>query len=302
MRYPKQLFCVWGNNVSLDATCELVAPRNDSDTPPLQMHEGNMSRFVFTILNHNSNPPTALKTNIPATDIPYLEHMVEAAFRKKESLKAEPVVHTEAKNSSPAYSTTIPFGKFKGTTPASVLISNPNDKTELSGTAQFMRSNASKYPANLKIAEAIEEAIKLLDSGKLSAESSSAVVVPESSMVVYKEDIHYGRAATADGYREVTGIEIVCNLRNRYPWTVKINSLEAPVNKASDGKSVPELSKARNRKNASINLSDKDWLMIMNRLRRTVEMFEEKNFNAMFTRADDIAKSNREAARTHQNQ
>ena len=301
MRYPKQLFCVWGNNVSLDATCELVAPRNDGDTPPLQMHEGNMSRFVFTILNHTSNPPTALKTNIPATDIPYLEHMVEAAFRKKESMKAEPAVPVETKNTSPAYTTVIPFGKFKGTTPASALLANANNKTELTGTAQFMRSNASKYPANLKIAEAIEEAVRLFDSGKLSVESSAAAAVPESTMVVYKEDIHYGRSATADGYREVTGIEIVCNLRNRYPWTVKISSLEAPVNKSSDGKSVPELSKARNRKNASINLSDKDWLMIMNRLRRTVEMFEEKNFNAMFTRADDIARQNRDAARGQQN-
>lgn len=54
IQYSKQIFCVWGGNQSsLSATFDLQKPKETGAVPPLQMHEGNLSRFTLLCSIHH---------------------------------------------------------------------------------------------------------------------------------------------------------------------------------------------------------------------------------------------------------
>lgn len=306
--YPNQITKpVYGNGVSLNVSVALVEPQESNGTPPLYMTEPGLARAIFTLLQMNdSAAATAITCSIQFPDISYLQDMTRISMAKIVDSKLSKNVSVKSV-ASIANSVKLPFGKVNGQsvsgkTPANVLTENPEAKADLEKMIPLLEKNASTYPQNQKIADGIREAIKLLEEGKLSdGEPSSNTSGSEFGRIEILDDpIHYGRGQTSDGYKEITGIKIYCDCENKYPFTVEITSMEAPLKKGANGSTLPELSKRRNVKSAAIHMSAKDWKRIISELDDIKKMFKSGNWDKMYARSQALTKANIEEYRKSQ--
>lgn len=279
VNYPKQIFCVWGKNTSLDAACELQTPRKESNVSPLELHEANLSRFVLTILDRASGSPVAHTANVPAWDIPIIKEMTHFALQKKLDAGEQ---NDEGKE-EPAYTTKIPFGKFQNRTPAEILLSNDDATEELKKTASFLQKNVEKYPANQAVIDAINQAITLFEIGELSTPTT------KSGMMVYERNFKRQRNPGEDGLYKMFNISIRCNFGMNYPWEVNILNGRVGLTEKK-GTMVPDLKTMKDRKSAVIQLSDADWIACVDKLYSVCKLFENMNFQEMYNRSMDMAK------------
>ena len=304
---PDKMLVFWqkgkGKNLSLDVKFALNSPDDTSDKGPMEMHNGNLSRYVLRLTDHASNPPVALMYNLPSDDIPdlaeeyeYILHELQN-YRRKKNAVDEPADPAENKPLSPAYTAIIPFGKFKGMTPASVLIENSANRNDLNGTLQILLKNADKYESNRRNAAAIEEAIKLFDEHKLEANVKPVEAPNDDSFdLLYEPDgPRFGRNSLPDGYRVILGMKITCHYNNKYPWRLTFTSCEAPMMKTGDGNALPELSKSRNHKNKTINLRKKDFSRLMDYILGRRRDFEINSFPEQLKKMQEEQRKNREA-------
>lgn len=285
--YPKQIFCVWGGNQSsLSATFDLQKPKETGAVPPLQMHEGNLSRFTLTLLDTSTGATLPFIANIPATDIPVISKKTDIALLLKEQ-------YAPAENSSSlsdCYTQKLRFGKFKGKTPAEVLLSDPSVKSEMEGTRDLLQKNVEKYPANKMLVNAIDEAIMLFEAGELQEQNAKSNV--QNSMTIYHKEYKSTRRANPKGLYLCYNISVVCQYDMDYSWQIRIDNYFAPsVNGKIDHK------KAEGRKSASIRLTDDDWALCVNQFESLKNMYEAKCFPELLERADTTAKRQAEEAK-----
>lgn len=290
VKYPRQIFDAFGNKVSINIEDKLIAPKSESTTPPLEMHEGSLSRFVVTLLDMTGGAKTSyVNANIPAKDVPGIEMETEALFVKDAIASSKSAGGNEA-----CYTTQLPWGDHKGKTPAAVLIENPAAAESLENMKSLLNQNAGKYPNNLKVVKAIEQAIAKMKEGTLNAGESSS---SEGELaVIYDKNYKYKGKESADGYRQIYGIQISHKMGNKYPWSVRITNCEAPLEKKADGATTPIMSKSRNQKSAQINLSKEDWAYIVYRMSNNMKMFERENYGELSSRASKIEWENIQAS------
>lgn len=282
--FAKQIFCKWGSSSSLDCEAQMAAPKATGNTSPFEMHDGNLSRFVFRIQDHSDGGNGSVSVNIPAADVPYLKRMTDIAFEKKANF-----VPSE-NSTSPAYTEVLAAGKLKGMTPAQALLTGKATVEDLESTRNFLEVNLTKYPRNQKSIDAINDAIRLYKAGELTEAGASS----GAAWTVYKEDVRLSRIQTSDGFRRVMSVLITCEFSKTYPWTVQIVNQECPVSKTVQGNVVPELSKGRNRVTKKISLNDKDWSHVIDQMENHKRMFELAHFAEMTQISEDVLRKSRE--------
>lgn len=282
--FAKQIFCKWGSSASLDCEAQMAAPKATGNTSPFEMHDGNLSRFVFRIQDHSDGGSGNVSVNIPAADVPYLRRMTDLAFARKANYTPSD------SNASPAYTEVLAAGMLKGMTPAQAILSGKATVEDLESTRNFLEVNLTKYPRNQKSIDAINDAIRLHKAGELKDAGAASSAV----MNVYKEDVRFSRTQTADGYRRVMSVLITCEFSKTYSWTVQITNQECPVTKTVQGAVVPELSKGRNRVVKRISLSDKDWAHAIDQMENHKRMFEAAHFAEMTKISEDVLRKDRE--------
>ena len=283
--YARQIFCKWSSNSSLDCEAQMAAPKATGTTSPLEMHDGNLSRFVFRIQDH-SETGGSVTSNIPASDVPYLRRMTDLAFEKKANY------FPSESNKSTAYTEMLATGKLKGMTPAQALLTGKATVEDLESTRQFLEINLTKYPRNQQAIDAINETIRLHKAGELKDADGGRS--SNSAVTVYKEDIRFSRAQLLNGYRRVMSILITCEFAKQYPWTVQITNQECPMMKTSQGAMVPELSKGINRVTKRISLNDKDWAHAIDQMENHKRMFEMAHFAEMTKISEEVIRKDRE--------
>lgn len=284
LQYPKQIFCVWGrNHSSLSATFELVAPKETGGTPPLQMHEGNLSRFLVTLLDTSTGTTVPFMANIPATDVPILSKKTDIALFTKSQFSTK---NTE--DLPQCYSTKIRFGKFKDMSPAEVLLKDSDARKDLLYSKKLLEDNIDKYPKNKEIISAIDEAVLLLDAGELRPATTDI----SGQFEVYRRRCKSTRRANASGLFLCYNVSVVCQFGMNYPWLVSIDNYFAP---SVNGKIDHE--KAQGYKNASIRLSDDDWVYVLSQFENEKMMFEMIRFPELLKRANALALQQAEEAK-----
>lgn len=290
VKYPRQIFDAFGNKVSINIEDRLVAPKNESTTPPLEMHEGSLSRFVVTLLDMSSGSKTSyVNANIPARDIPGIMKGTELCFLKGAIAAKQAGGATEE-----CYTVQLPWGDHKGKTPAAVLIENPEAEESLANMKNLLSQNVSKYPNNAKVIKAIEQAIQKKKDGKLNPDS---VTSSDGELtVIYDRNYKYKGKESADGYRQIYGIQISHKSGNKYPWSVRITNCEAPLEKKGDGTVNPIMSKSRNPQSATINISNDDWAYLTYRMSENLRMFESANYGELSSRSQKLEWDNIQAA------
>lgn len=280
LKYPKQLDSVVRTDKTLGVDFELSTPTEkeyeDNRKMPLEMHSG-FSRFVLTILVKGK----AAKANIPASAAAYIQKKTEFAMEKILEYKMNG--NGEEEQLSLAYTQKI-FGKNFNKTAAEIL-QNPNMKNDLIKQRDFLKQNMDKYKANKLQVEAIDEAIRLLDEGKLD---KKGVNNSNKTIEIYNEDIKIPNAnkIDGDGNTFVYSLSIVCSLDRDYPFAINITNCYAPpVNKG--GRVTVEMSKAKDMTKHSILLSEEEFFRIVRKMSSSLEYFENLNFEKQLKLAKD---------------
>ena len=291
IEYPEQIYKYAKTDKTLGIDAKLFAANTDAGQSPLEMHAG-FSRFVFTILSKSPSGKYEFVTaNLRPDDLALMQMETEIAIKKLTEKSLE-----KKSSLSIAYTTTFVMGEFKGKTPADVLLEDGSEtkKNKLLEYKKQLLANIAKYPRNKGQADAIDDAIHLLETGNLTAEG-----VTSQTMDIYRADIRAPHANEKDneGYTDVYSFSIVCDLTKNYPFAVNILNAKAKVTANANGTITPNMSTAKNKKEFSVLLTKSEWAKALSRMVKTTDLFEQSIFDRMLK----IAKDNTFAARQQQN-
>jgi len=279
IKYPEQIYKCARTDKTLGIDAKLFASDTEHGQSPLEMHSG-FSRFVFTILANKGGAYDFVSANLPPSEIALIKKKSEIAVEKltEKALEKKPTL-------SPAYTVTFFNGAFKGKTPADVLLTDASKEGELLEYRKQLEANLAKYPRNKNQMDAIDEAIKLLKNGELNMSGVSSQLID-----IYRADIRAPHATKkdADGYTDVYSFSIVCDLSKNYPFAINIMNCKATIAVNANGTQTPNMSKVKDKKEASIMLTESEWYKAISRMEKTTDLFEESIFENMFK----IAKEN----------
>lgn len=182
MQYLHQYFSAVHTNQTLAVEDYLEGPFESDDIPVLTLHS-QFSRIAIGLIDKSTNETNVLKACFKADELPFLFEQYELAKLEKRNFanmrNARVAESTEASNTAaaqplpPAYTVTIRLGNFKGKTPARVLLDNPNDLSKLESSRDWLMERVSTHPENKTIIDAINNALELFRSGKLTESGNS---------------------------------------------------------------------------------------------------------------------------------
>lgn len=290
-RYPQQIAVVKRSKVTLgiDANLELADTAKNSRgeeiaVPPLTMH-GPYSCFRWTLIDKSGSGVVYPSANIPSREVATLRTKVNAVIGHN-TIQKPRIAQQPGKGESQgaAYTVKIRMNKFKGRTPAAVLLENPDSLSELQGIVEFLRSQGreSRYwESNQQQIQAIEEAIGLLNRQELSAES-----VDDSSgaTVVYHrpQKVLLNRPPKGDHYFTYS-IKIECLAGYEYPWHISIANAYMRVKKKSDGTHETIPNTAIEKAISQLQISDYEMGYVVERMYSTLANFDLIFFKKQYT-------------------
>lgn len=274
IKYPFQVVSVKRTKKVLGVDAKLSTPTDKEKLSPLELHSG-FSRFELTIVDKETNAtPTA---NIPAEDVYSILENSRVALAQV--LMNKSIVGENSSATGLAYTQKLIDKNYKGLTPAEVLLKDASQETNLINVKNWLSQNVEKYPANRTQINAIDEAIKLLHEGKLSAKN---VEVSSSDIEIYKTDYKFKSKKNEKGYNLVYSIEITCDPAKRYPFSVAIMNCYAPVETEAGGQKTIKMNLAENTIKSTLVMDRKEWIILISKLNRVLTMFEQMNFNNLF--------------------
>ncbi len=281
-----------GEKKTLGIDARLAPPNAESETEkamPLEMHSG-YSRFVATLIKKTEKGADFVKGNIPADEVGYIFEKTKEAMSLMCLTKNKP----QKQAASPAYTERFTLGTLKGKTPAEILLENKDNKKSLLSQKEFLAKNADKFPANKKLMAAIDDAISLLDNGKLKPG-----IEPASSVVIIYDEQTKPLLSTKDENDKylVYGIRILCDTSRNLPFSFEIANCRAPLNIAENKKLNVRMSEATDNKRFVMNLSEKDWFKVIDRMNSSVKEFENLVFKKMYLIAKTAEFENRKNAK-----
>lgn len=228
-----------------------------------------------------------------------LMEQMKAIKEAADRLKAGTLEQEDDGTDGPAYTVRIANGNLKGKTPAEVLIEDAAGKKALLSQREWLAKNMEKYPANKTQVEAIDQAIRLFEEGKLSGAAASTAA-PASGRTINLYEAKYRpltRRQKENGKCLVYEIVINWTIGNDYPVSVKVQNYYAPVIKnEKTGMLNVKASEAEDKVQNEMLLMAKEWNNVLDRIYDNMLQF--KVLHARETINDSIAadKKNREAA------
>ncbi len=255
--------------LSAVAHLQPVDERNERDTSlPLDIF-GSFSRIQLTLIEKGNGSLKNPTCNLTVDEINYIAKRTEIAME----LMSRPV-STNQTTESPAYIVHFTMGKFKGKTPAEV-----NNKDELLSQRKFLEDNLGKYPANQNIIDGIDDAVRLIDAGKLDLRKAT----PSSAFVLYEVGNKTRTSVKDDnGNVLVTGIKIVVDTSRVFPIEVVLDNCYAPLKVDEIGRQNVELSSATNKTIAAVNMTMFDFFTFISNCKRTCDLFADKHAGEAF--------------------
>ena len=304
-QYPYQVASAFSRNpkkkitttLAFEAHLSLEEGKIDSaeecSINPLEMHAG-YSRFTVCMIRKDEAKGTraVVTANIPAKDdvdaIVARTRACENILATYEFNKASATATSEQAK-TPAYTVAISMGSLKGKTPAQALIEDPNNKKALIEQYKFLQSKLAEYPANQKQMDAIEEAVKLFNNGKLTAEDTAAPAASERSVDVYNASFKPLKSTLdSDGKVLVYSVSIKCWPGRNYPYEVTVKNSRCRW----DGQ-VAHPQSGDQHDEVTIYLPEDKWYGIVADMERTLQSFVLCNFLKQSVKADNANRLNR---------
>lgn len=298
MKNPKECFSIVEQKTFI-VNNELCVPSCEDGSEPLLFHHKTFSRFGFVIINQDKRPSTA---NVPVSSIPGIFYEMDLALKKMTETQAQtqtspPSASAEGQQ-GPAYTVQIRSGMLRGQTPAQVLAADPKNRIALINQANWLKENLAKYPANQSQIDAIVQAVRLFDTGRLQTSAVTPAASSGAGNAVYASGMRpLIRRQRADGKCFVYEISISCGTGER-PVEFRIRNYYAPVRKMESGLlnvMAREMDRATEVNN-TFRMSVSQWMWLRHILETQIRTFEDLNSASLYKTANDAAAENRYAA------
>lgn len=281
-KYPTQMLNEKRKEKALFVDDKLMTPRkeeyeeNGGKKNILDIHS-QFSRFEFSILDYEKSK--SIKANIPPKDIPAIAAMTKIALEK--------ILDYKPTDNSPAYTTQLLAGEFKGKTPANILCTDPSKRDALKKQRDFLDKNSAKFKANKKQVEAIDDALNLFDIGELK--EAADPIIP-----IYDKDVKIPNAKKLDenGKTFIYGIWINCNLAMKYPFVIKIMNGKSKV-KVENGQTTADLTTLSDKEEYEMSLDKETWIQWVDEFESSLKEFKAMNYPKVKAMADSEAEKNR---------
>lgn len=289
--YPNQILSFGRKNLIFAVDCHLYKPA--ATDSPLQMHAG-YSRLAISLIDKTKGDTFVVTGNIPASDIAYMVHKIKAIeddymFNRKKMLAAKAKLGTD--DVTLAFSETFKMGNLKGKAPGEVITEDKGVET-VKAQVGFLKTNLEKYPANQRIIDACEAAIRAFGEGKIKPGMTGGVSLVRFA---YQTPLKYlaSKKDEATGKYFAYKISISCDYeKDTNPWTISIINGYAEVTPQAD-KTVRINPMLENQKQSVINLTSEEAFAFADRCSKTLSEFETCNFRELHKIVDGIREENR---------
>lgn len=306
-KYPFQIDSIVHKSKTITRTfgmeARLFSPQEENDdrepAAPLEMHEG-YSVFKGTLITKEGSTRNFVTFNVPAKEIPYIHKKTSMVMEEALTNKLKPV-KTPGKTveipSNAAYTLKIPSGTLKGKTPAEILLNDPSGNEKLEKHKKWLMDNLEKYPKNQVQIDAINEALKLKDDGKLVAEAAGAATDTEELPIIeiYSCPPKNIKPLDAEGRYTIYDVSVSYDGSRGLPFTITVNNCYAPVDRSKGGNEIV-MSKAVDKKYISMSLSEDEWYTMINTMLQQKTLFETLTYPEQLKIAQKINEENRKAA------
>lgn len=240
-----------------------LVPVGKDDAPLLTYkNPESLSRYELVIINEDKKATTA---NVPVNEILRLQRISDYLYPKHLEKTWKPKTADDV---------IITSGKLKGRTPSQVLLEDADGKDSLRSQYKWLQDNLDKYPKNKIQMDAIVQAVKLFDEGKLEG----ATELNNISLYV-------------SGMRPLTSRSVPDSLDTKFKFvyeitlewllgenvTVSILNYYAPVEKLPDGRlnvMKSAYDKATFIKN-SMTLTADEWMNCLYNISMDMRRFEQ---------------------------
>ena len=262
----------------------------DNGSYPLEIYDSTFSRISGVLINEDKKVATF---NIPKADLPALFKKSDFACNKELDYRINTESNSSNMPSSLAYTVRITGGKLKGKTPAEALIEDASNKDILNEQYIFLKKNIQKYPKNKEQMEAISEAAKLFEEGKLNA----ANVTKEIVIPIYNPGVRPKiRKIREDGKAFVYDVKINWHLGSASPVIIEVSNYYAPVIQKEDGLLNVKVSEkdADSEIKGSKSLSLEAWEDIVYNMKMQMRAFEINHFASALKMANQQDQKNRQ--------
>ena len=270
-------------------TAEFQLLTEDKDDFPFR--EPSLSRLEASLIIKDEKEKNVYVANIPARDLYEIKLKTEIAVT---ALMTRPLQNSSESagdfSNSPAFTVPLMLTAFKGRTAAAVLLENPANKDALLKGKSFLEANLSKYPANKKQIDAIDEAIKLLEIGELSTGAS----IPQTAnniMTIYEKNCKYKSTTDEKGNKLVYSILITCDPTRNFPFEIAITNCYAPVVSSGNGQTIVKMSEATGLKKGVLAVSDSEWIGWVGQAYGLYLNFKSDSYPTRFERVERLKKN-----------
>ena len=305
-KYPKDV-AVSRAKQTLSIASYLFKPDVEKGESPKTLF-GHFSRYIFTVINEQKQ---ALAGNISPLDVigPITKRSeIAYAEEMRRQINGMAAIATDATTNSeaPTIGRTTAFfaGEFKGKTPVQVLLEHPDGSYDqkLQGQFDWLKSNVERYPKNKTLMDAIQDAFRLKNEGKLNGEQPTQAAVPSQSFVVYQSgyrpNMYKGETRNGTQMYPVFEIDILWNFGKNYPVDVSITRYFAPVEKKDDGRlnvTKSAMDRASLQKN-TMHLAADEWIRMLKLIECDVDRFNMLNAKKIETEAEAAELANKQSA------
>lgn len=148
-QYLRQCWSAIHTNQTLALDYYLEPTSSDDEIPVMELNN-QFSCFVFGLIDNTTPDRKILKACIKSDEVPYICQQYQLALWQR-CLSINKTSKGDEKVTSPAYVVTIKTGTYKGRTPASILLENPDKKSDMEKNRKFLQEHLKDYPKNQEI-------------------------------------------------------------------------------------------------------------------------------------------------------
>ncbi len=262
----------------------------DFETSPLKVFHESYSRFVFTILDKESEQKAAYM-NIHVDELSRIKAVTDIAFAS--TFKTSTPL-PEFPDAPLVTSVRFRMGIAKGKTPFDVLSENYDKGTQLlNDQYTFLAKGADRYPANKQEMEAILQASNLDPSVFKKKDQdvgtfSPITVFEQTARPLTRKTDESGRSFCYEG-------KVMWLPGQNYPVEIQISNYYAPVVKKENGLLNVQVSQKTAETKKNFVLTDGEWLAAVEAMKRAVDAFYISCFARAYQTSEESARARREA-------
>ena len=300
MDYPLQIHSVKRQKQVLSIESHLAIPGAEDGGRIGPLETPGYSRYRIVIIDKTGKETITPFCNIPENDIAYIKKATDIALTK--ILEPAPAAFASGMDPSliaqnkEAFELRYRYGEFNGKTAIEVLGSDPGKKDALLRYKSHLGQGVDRFVINIDMMKGIDQAVKLLEEGKLS--NVSTATSPTGGVItIYDQQHKYLTSIKDKSNRCLTySVNMVCDLARKYPFIITLENGFAYVKQTATGGSNIDKSSIVNNTKAIMYLTDVEFVTIVDKMYTMKRDFTSANFMKQYNYAKKVNNEQKESA------